>query len=61
MSADGCDAFFPESEAIKFLPPASLAILHKLKQEKEIDGADIDGLAKCPLVFAKLRVVIESC
>lgn len=48
MSTDGCTSLFPESEAVKFLPPKTMAALRKITQEKEVDGADIDGLAKCP-------------
>lgn len=48
MNTDGCKAFFPESEAIKFLPATTVAALHKIKQEKEVDLAEIEGLKKCP-------------
>lgn len=52
MSTDGCKASFPESEAVKFLPATTLAALHKIRQEKEVDLAEIDGLAKCPCVVS---------
>lgn len=50
MDVDGCKAFFPESELRKFLPATTQGALHKLKQEKELDSAEIEGLAKCPCV-----------
>lgn len=46
--ADGCTAHFAESELAKHLSAKTLAALHKIKQEREIDGAEIPGLAKCP-------------
>lgn len=46
--ADGCTAHFAESELAKHLSAKTLAALHKIKQEREIDGAEILGLAKCP-------------
>lgn len=48
MSTDGCTATFPESELVKCLSSKTLAALHKIKQEKEVDEAEIEGLAKCP-------------
>lgn len=50
MNTDGCKAVFPESEARKALIDTTLAALHKIRQEKEVDLAGIDGLAKCPCV-----------
>lgn len=47
-------AFFPESEAVKFLPSTTLAALHKIRAEKEVDFAELEGLAKCPCVLALL-------
>lgn len=60
MSTDGCKAVFPESEAVKFLPSTTLAALHKIRQEKEVDLAEIDGLAKCPCVSSVLLEVGEE-
>lgn len=48
MATDGCDATFPESELVKCLPRKTLGALHKIKQEKEVDEAEIEGLVKCP-------------
>lgn len=50
MATDGCEATFPESELVKCLPRKTLGALHKIKQEKEVDEAEIEGLVKCPCV-----------
>ncbi|KAL8292191.1 hypothetical protein RQP46_001657 [Phenoliferia psychrophenolica] len=47
MSSD-CPAFFPETEAARFLPRSQLAALQKLRQQAEIDEAGLAGLEKCP-------------
>jgi TRIAD3 protein (E3 ubiquitin-protein ligase RNF216) len=54
MDEDGCEALFNESEALKFLPPASIALLHKVRQEKEIEEAALEGLENCPSVPSPL-------
>lgn len=58
MSTDGCSATFPESELVKCLSSKTLGALHKIKQEKEVDEAAIEGLVKCPwvsLAISRLR------
>ena len=50
--AHGCEADFTASEIEKFLPATSIALLQKIKQEKEVDLADLPGLEKCPYVPA---------
>lgn len=46
-----CDSTFSESEIARVLNSKTLAALHKIKQEKEIDEADLLGLSKCPYVY----------
>ncbi|GAA5882864.1 hypothetical protein JCM3774_006319 [Rhodotorula dairenensis] len=58
MATDGCTATFPESELVKCLPRKTLGALHKIKQEKEVDEAGIEGLAKCP--FCPFAMIIEN-
>ncbi|KAL8290442.1 hypothetical protein RQP46_002700 [Phenoliferia psychrophenolica] len=60
MSTEGeaCKAVYPESETSKFLPATTQAALHKLKQEKELDAAEIEGLAKCP--FCPYAQIIDN-
>ncbi|GAA6006084.1 hypothetical protein JCM11491_002026 [Sporobolomyces phaffii] len=58
MSTSGCQATFPESEIVKFLPRKSRSALHKIRQEKEIDLAELDGLEKCP--FCPFAYIIEN-
>lgn len=48
MSGEGC--LFHESEYSKFLPNTSIAAIHKIRMEREVDLAGLDGLAKCPYV-----------
>ena len=48
MSGDDCAAEFTIAEARKFLPESSIAALLKIRQEKEIDEAELFGLSKCP-------------
>ena len=48
--AEDCNAQFTQTEAAKFLPETSLALLQKIKQEVEIDHAELEGLEKCPCV-----------
>ncbi|GAA5897292.1 hypothetical protein JCM5296_000992 [Sporobolomyces johnsonii] len=58
MSTSGCSATFPESEIAKCLPPKSLHALHKIRQEKEVDLAELEGLEKCP--FCPFAYIIEN-
>ncbi|GAA5986247.1 hypothetical protein JCM10908_006472 [Rhodotorula pacifica] len=58
MSTDVCPATFPESELVKCLPRKTLGALHKIKQEKEVDEAEIEGLAKCP--FCPFAMIIDN-
>ncbi|ORY75997.1 hypothetical protein BCR35DRAFT_267719 [Leucosporidium creatinivorum] len=58
MSVDGCASSFPEAEAERVLPPITMAALHKIKQEKEVDLADLEGLEKCP--FCPFAMVLDN-
>ncbi|ORY86653.1 hypothetical protein BCR35DRAFT_277479 [Leucosporidium creatinivorum] len=53
-----CGAEFTESEARRFLPKATLELLHKIRMEKEVDEAGLEGLEKCP--FCPYAAVIEN-
>lgn len=50
MSTSGCASTFPEIEIVKCVSRKTLAALHKIKQEKEVDEAALEGLEKCPCV-----------
>ncbi|CUA76570.1 ubiquitin-conjugating enzyme E2 G2 [Rhizoctonia solani] len=58
MDQSGCKLAFAESEIQRFLPEKSLELWHRIKQEKEIELAQIDGLETCP--FCSYAVVIEN-
>ncbi|BGP50210.1 hypothetical protein JCM10450v2_006126 [Rhodotorula kratochvilovae] len=58
MSTSGCKSTFLESEYPLFLPRKSIAALHKIKQEKEVDEAALEGLEKCP--FCIFAMIIEN-
>lgn len=47
MDGDGCRVQFSDAEAAKFLRPETLNLLAKIRQEKEIDEAELLGLEKC--------------
>lgn len=54
----GCLALFPESELSKCLSTKSLAALHKIRMEKEVDSAlAADSLDKCP--FCPFACIID--
>ncbi|KAF8575225.1 hypothetical protein K439DRAFT_1370428 [Ramaria rubella] len=58
MDQSGCKELFPESELARFLPEKLLALYHRLKQQKEIAAAGLEGLEECP--FCEYKVVIEN-
>lgn len=62
MSTSGCSAKFLEHEYPVFLSRKSIAALHRIKQEKEVDEAALEGLEKCPCVapFPSLSVDLRS-
>lgn len=58
MDQSGCKLLFGESEVERFLSGPSLELWHRIKQEREIELAQIDGLESCP--FCSYAVVIEN-
>ncbi|GAA5837490.1 hypothetical protein JCM11251_002121 [Rhodosporidiobolus azoricus] len=58
MDTSGCTATFSEREAERFLSKKTIAALHKIRQEKEVDGAGIEGLEQCP--FCPFAYIIEN-
>ncbi|CAE6398806.1 unnamed protein product [Rhizoctonia solani] len=58
MDQSGCKLAFADSEIQRFLSEKSLELWHRIKQEKEIELAQIDGLESCP--FCSYAVVIEN-
>ncbi|GJN92531.1 hypothetical protein Rhopal_005561-T1 [Rhodotorula paludigena] len=58
MSTSGCASTFPEIEIVKCVSRKTLAALHKIKQEKEVDEAALEGLEKCP--FCPFAMIIEN-
>ncbi|BGP18474.1 hypothetical protein JCM10213_001211 [Rhodosporidiobolus nylandii] len=58
MSTSGCKSFFSEREAERFLSRKTLNALHKIRMEKEVDAAAIEGLEQCP--FCPFAYIIEN-
>ncbi|KAF8532182.1 hypothetical protein JB92DRAFT_2845293 [Gautieria morchelliformis] len=58
MDQSGCKELFHECELARFLPEKLLALYHRLKQQKEIAAAELEGLEECP--FCEYKVVIEN-
>ncbi|RXW25103.1 hypothetical protein EST38_g771 [Candolleomyces aberdarensis] len=48
MHTSGCTLHFPESELSRLLPNKLLGLYNRLKQQKELKEANIDGLEECP-------------
>ncbi|KAM0755017.1 hypothetical protein T439DRAFT_322072 [Meredithblackwellia eburnea MCA 4105] len=57
MNTDGCTSSFPETQ-IAYLPAKTLELLEKLKTQRSVEMAEIDGLAKCP--FCPYAYIIEN-
>lgn len=58
MDQSGCKLLFPESELRRFLSPKLVALYERVKQQKEIEAAGLEGLEECP--FCEYKVVIEN-
>lgn len=58
MDQSGCKELFSVSELQRMLPEKLLKLYHRLKQSKEIEAAQLDGLEECP--FCDYKVVIEN-
>ncbi|OCF78207.1 hypothetical protein I204_00144 [Kwoniella mangroviensis CBS 8886] len=48
MDQSDCTSAFPESELTRCLSEKSLQLYHRLKQAKELEQAEIEGLESCP-------------
>ncbi|KDE03874.1 hypothetical protein MVLG_05696 [Microbotryum lychnidis-dioicae p1A1 Lamole] len=57
MSTTACKGLFTDKEAILFLSRTSFARLEQLRQDYEIEQAQIPGLEKCP--FCPYAVVLD--
>ena len=58
MDQSGCKALFTDSELERFLEPKLLSLYHRVKQMKEIEEANLEGLEECP--FGEYKVVIDN-
>ncbi|TDL14424.1 hypothetical protein BD410DRAFT_203972 [Rickenella mellea] len=58
MDQSGCKLLFSESELSRFLTSKLLALYHRVKQNKEVEAAGLDGLEECP--FCEYKVVIDN-
>lgn len=58
MDGGGCTANFTDEECKRFLKPAQILLLDKLRSEKAVDDAALEGLTKCP--FCPWACVIEN-
>lgn len=58
MDQSGCKLAFPESELKRFFSPKLWSLYERVKQQKEIEAAGLDGLEECP--FCEYKVVIEN-
>ncbi|KAI5480033.1 zinc finger, C6HC-type protein [Pseudohyphozyma bogoriensis] len=58
MSVDGCTGVFPDFDLPNFLPETTISLLHRIRQEKEVGLAELEGLASCP--FCPYAYVIEN-
>ena len=58
MDQSGCKLPFPQSELKRFLSPKLWSLYERVKQQKEIEAAGLEGLEECP--FCEYKVVIEN-
>jgi len=58
LSQSECKLAFPESELRRFLTPRLLSLYERVKQMKEIEMAELDGLEECP--HCDFKLVIEN-
>ncbi|KAF6741511.1 hypothetical protein DFP72DRAFT_1083736 [Ephemerocybe angulata] len=57
MSTSGCKALFAPSELSRMLSPKLLSLYERLKQQKELKDAGLEGLEECP--FCDWACVME--
>ncbi|WOO78862.1 E3 ubiquitin-protein ligase [Vanrija pseudolonga] len=58
MDMSGCANLFTEGVLAQVLPTKTLELYHRLKQYKDLEMAEIDGLESCP--FCPYAVVIDN-
>ncbi|KAJ7219375.1 hypothetical protein GGX14DRAFT_591832, partial [Mycena pura] len=58
MDQSGCKLPFPDAELGRFLTPKLLSLYERIKQNKEVEAAGIEGLEECP--FCEFKCVIEN-
>lgn len=57
MDGSNCEASFENRQIKKFLGKKQFKLLEKLRQEKEIENAGLEGLETCP--FCSFGCIIE--
>ncbi|CAE6498172.1 unnamed protein product [Rhizoctonia solani] len=58
MDQSGCRAPFPDEQLQRVLSPVTLDLLHRIRQKKDIDDANIRGLEDCP--FCEYAYIITD-
>ena len=58
MDQSGCKLSFPESELKRSLTPKLLLLYERIRQVKEIEMAELDGLEECP--HCDFKIIIEN-
>ncbi|KAL5476607.1 hypothetical protein ACEPAI_3287 [Sanghuangporus weigelae] len=58
MDQSGCKLAFTDAELKRFLPAKLLELYERIKQAKEIEAAELDGLEECP--FCEYKAVIDN-
>ncbi|CAA7261257.1 unnamed protein product [Cyclocybe aegerita] len=58
MHSSGCAQPFPTSELRRVLTETLMSLYERIKQQKEIEAAGIEGLEECP--FCEWKCVIEA-
>lgn len=58
MDQGGCKLAFTDAELKRFLSSKLLELYERVKQAKEIEAAELDGLEECP--FCEYKAVIEN-
>jgi len=58
MDISGCKMTFPDSELRRVLPEKLFTLYEHIRQRREIELADIEGLEECP--FCDYKVVMDA-
>lgn len=48
MDQDGCQAIFTPEEYRKFMKPPQVLLLDKIRSERAVEAANIEGISYCP-------------